>query len=72
MMITYEGTSPPTRSAPRKHKEAIRPFVDAVCDELGIAAQEGSRRDAVERRIMSAWRRGTRHPLNLVSAGLET
>ncbi|WP_187972221.1 hypothetical protein [Aquibium microcysteis] len=49
----------------------IRPVVDAVCNELGIAARERRRRAAVEERILVAWRRGPRQPLDLVRAGLE-
>jgi hypothetical protein len=49
----------------------IRPVVEAVCAELGIAARERKRRAAVEQRILVAWRRGPRQPLDLVRAGLD-
>lgn len=49
----------------------IRPVVEAVCNELGIAARERKRRAAVEERILLAWRRGPRQPLDLVRAGLD-
>lgn len=71
MMTTYQGASPPNAVAPRKQREAIRPVVDAVCHELGIAAKERKRRAAVEERVMSAWQRGPRQPLDLVTAGLD-
>lgn len=48
----------------------VRPVVDAVCDELGIALREKARRAAVEERVLSAWRNGPRQPLDLVQAGL--
>lgn len=51
--------------------EDIRPVVEAVCAELGIAARERKRRAAVEERILVAWRRGPRQPLDLVRAGLD-
>ena len=50
---------------------AIRPVVEAVCDELGIPGRERARRAAVEERILAAWHRGPRQPLDLVQAGLE-
>ena len=49
----------------------VRPVVDAVCDELGIALREKARRAVVEERVMTAWRRGPRQPLDLVRAGLD-
>jgi hypothetical protein len=51
--------------------EDIRPVVEAVCAELGIAARERKRRAAVEARILVAWRSGPRQPLDLVRAGLD-
>ncbi len=70
MMNTLQGAGPPGSPVPRRSREAIRPVVDAVCDELGISTKERARRAAVEERIMSAWQRGPRQPLDLVSAGL--
>ena len=49
----------------------IRPVVEAVCAELGIASRERKRRAAVEARILVAWRSGPRQPLDLVRAGLD-
>jgi len=42
--------------------------IDAVCGELGIP--RGPARDAVARRVIAAYETGSRHPLNLVDAGL--
>lgn len=59
------------RSAADAVAEDIMPVVEAVCAELGIAARERKRRAAVEERILVAWRRGPRQPLDLVRAGLD-
>lgn len=48
----------------------MQPVIDAVCGELGVTARETARRKAVAERVMAAYRRGARQPLNMVSAGL--
>ena len=71
-MIDYlQGGAPPIRAAVEMADEDIRPVVEAVCAELGIATRERKRRAAVEARILVAWRSGPRQPLDLVRAGLD-
>ncbi|RST88030.1 hypothetical protein EJC49_02515 [Aquibium carbonis] len=65
------GSTLPNRSIAEVAGDEIRPVVDAVCAELGIAARECKRRATIEKRILIAWRRGPRQPLDLVRAGLE-
>ena len=48
----------------------MQPVIDAVCGELGVAANEMARRRAVAERVMAAYRRGRHLPLNMVEAGL--
>lgn len=48
----------------------VQPVIDAVCRELGVTAKEKARRDAVAKRVMAAYRGGTRQPLDMVHAGL--
>lgn len=48
----------------------MQPVIDAVCLELGVTAREKARRKAVAERVMAAYSRGSRHPLNMVQAGL--
>ncbi|MGQ3037591.1 hypothetical protein [Neoaquamicrobium sediminum] len=48
----------------------MQPIIEAVCLELGVTEREKSRRKAVADRVMAAYSRGTRLPLNMVSAGL--
>lgn len=48
----------------------MQPVIDAVCLELGVTAREKARRNAVAERVMAAYSRGSRHPLNMVHAGL--
>ena len=48
----------------------MQPVIDAVCVELGLAANEKARRKAVAERVMSAFRRGRHLPLYMVDAGL--
>ena len=50
--------------------EQIQPVIDAVCSELGVAANEMARRRAVAQRVMAAYRVGRPLPLNMVDAGL--
>ncbi|MBX9450832.1 hypothetical protein [Neoaquamicrobium sediminum] len=50
--------------------ESMQPIIEAVCLELGVTEREKSRRKAVADRVMAAYSRGTRLPLNMVSAGL--
>lgn len=49
---------------------SMQSVIDAVCLELGVTAKEKLRREAVADRVFSAYRRGSRLPLNMVSAGL--
>lgn len=73
-MTTIEASPPGTPFAPSNERATmltITPVVDAVCDELGIAGRERARRAAVEERILAAWNRGPRQPLDLVRAGLD-
>lgn len=48
----------------------MQPVIDAVCVELGVTAREKARRNAVAERVMAAYSRGPRQPLNMVHAGL--
>ena len=48
----------------------MQPVIDAVCGELGVTSGEQARRRAVAERVMDAYRRGSRQPLNMVHAGL--
>jgi hypothetical protein len=50
--------------------ESMQPIIEAVCLELGVTEREKLRRKAVADRVMAAYSRGTRLPLNMVSAGL--
>jgi hypothetical protein len=71
-MIESQGRAAPrTRRKPDAVAREVRPVVEAVCAELGIASRERKRRAAVEARVLSAWRRGPRQPLDLVRAGLD-
>lgn len=71
-MIEHQhGSSPGGHSLAEALANDIRPVVEAVCAELGIAARERKRRAAVEQRILVAWRSGPRQPLDLVRAGLD-
>jgi hypothetical protein len=49
---------------------SMQSVIDAVCIELGVTAREKLRREAVADRVFSAYRKGGRLPLNMVSAGL--
>ena len=49
---------------------SMQSAIDAVCNELGVSPDEQMRRSAIAERIMSAYKRGGRQPLNLVHAGL--
>jgi hypothetical protein len=69
MIDHLQGGAPPIRAAVETADENIRPVVEAVCAELGIATRK--RRAAVEARILVAWRVGPRQPLDLVRAGLD-
>lgn len=48
----------------------MREAIDAVCGELGISRGPAAARDAVARRVVAAYDKGRRQPLNLVHAGL--
>ncbi|MCO6387630.1 MAG: hypothetical protein ACK4R3_11200 [Aliihoeflea sp.] len=48
----------------------LRDAIDAVFEELGLSEKEPLRRAAVEAKMRDAYRRGPRHNLNLVDAGL--
>ena len=71
MMNIPQGSGPSRPSGVEAAVDEIRPVVEAVCNELGIALRERKRRAAVEKRILVAWRRGPRQPLDLVRAGLD-
>lgn len=58
------------RSYSTQDMAAMRAAIDAVCGELGIANGPASAREAVARRVMTAYATGPRQPLNLVHAGL--
>lgn len=61
----------PARTVFAPHElAAMQPVIDAVCGELGVTAREKARRKAVMERVMAAYRRGRRQPLNMVEAGL--
>jgi hypothetical protein len=49
----------------------IERAIDAVCAELGLAADPDERRTRIARGIKSTWRDGRRLPLNLVNAGFD-
>lgn len=49
---------------------SMESVVDAVCLELGVTLSEKARRKAVAQRVIAAYERGNRLPLNMVSAGL--
>ncbi|MDN2568473.1 hypothetical protein N1F89_19790 [Aquibium sp. A9E412] len=51
--------------------ERLHGAIEAVCTELGIEAADAVRREAVAGRVLHAWSRGGRLPLNLIEAGLE-
>ena len=70
MIDHLQGSGSPMRGGAEPVGEDIRLVVEAVCAELGIATRERKRRAAVEARILVAWRRGPRQPLDLVRAGL--
>lgn len=44
--------------------------IDAVCVELGVTLTDKVRRQAIAQRVIIAYQRGSRLPLNMVSAGL--
>ncbi|MDN2579340.1 hypothetical protein [Aquibium sp. ELW1220] len=71
MMNLLHGSGPSRPAGADATADDIRPVVEAVCNELGIAARERRRRAAVEERVLLAWRRGPRQPLDLVRAGLD-
>jgi len=48
----------------------VQSVIDAVCAELGLTATELAKREAIAERVLGAYRRGARLPLNMVSAGL--
>lgn len=48
----------------------MQSVIDAVCAELGLSTHERARREAIAQRVMGAYRRGARLPLNMVNAGL--
>lgn len=50
----------------------LRDAINAVCAELGLADDHAPRRALVEASMRDAFRRGPRHNLNLVDAGLRT
>lgn len=56
----------PRQQSAKDHR--IVEVVDAVCDELGIDDRNG--RALIASRILAAYARGARQPLNLVDAGL--
>ncbi len=49
---------------------SMQSVIEAVCSELGVTERERARRKAVADRVMSAYRKGDRLPLNMVHAGL--
>ncbi|MEO3385187.1 hypothetical protein [Mesorhizobium sp. CAU 1741] len=70
-MPVTETNVPALRAVFAPHELAdMQPVIDAVCIELGVTMREKARRDAVAERIMAAYKRGSRLPLNMVSAGL--
>jgi hypothetical protein len=48
----------------------LRDAIDAVFEELGLSDEKAPRRATIEARMRDAYRRGPRHNLNLVDAGL--
>lgn len=44
--------------------------IDAVCNELGVSRDQQAQRSEIAERVIMAYRRGGRQPLNLVHAGL--
>ena len=70
-MPAPETTAPAFRPAFAPHELAdMQPVIDAVCIELGVTGREKARRNAIAQRVMAAYKRGSRLPLNMVSAGL--
>lgn len=49
---------------------SMQSVIEAVCSELGVTERERARRKAVAERVMTAYRKGARLPLNMVHAGL--
>lgn len=69
--ITSLARGSEARPAFAPHELAsMQPIIEAVCLELGVTSRETARRRAVAERVMAAYKRGTRLPLNMVSAGL--
>ena len=48
----------------------MRSIIEAVSNELGIPPHDRARREAIADRVLTAYARGNRLPLNMVSAGL--
>lgn len=48
----------------------MQSIIEAVSNELGIPAHNHARREIIADRVFSAYARGNRLPLNMVSAGL--
>ena len=48
----------------------MQSIIDAVCVELDVPAHDHARREAIADRVFAAYSRGSRLPLNMVSAGL--
>lgn len=48
----------------------MQSIIDAVCFELDVDVHDVVRREAIADRVLSAYSRGSRLPLNMVSAGL--
>lgn len=55
---------------PADEMAQVQPVIDAVCLELGVAANDRARARAIADRVLSAYRRGRHLPLNMVDAGL--
>ena len=69
--VTARNIEPPARDAFAPHELAcMQSVIEAVCVELGVQPREKSRRLAVAERVMTAYRHGSRLPLNMVHAGL--
>jgi hypothetical protein len=65
------GTVHVLRKSYNAHDMAqMRDAIDAVCGELGIARNSTAQREMVAKRVMAAYAKGRRQPLNLVDAGL--
>lgn len=60
----------PAPPRPSEARDAIREVVEAVCSELGVSTRERARRAVIEQRVLVAYKRGPRQPLDLVQAGL--